>query len=222
MGSNHSALRGLKLNLCVKCGGSALTIWITGLIQGRYLTVPGRQVLRLWVKDISTCIPLWETIPPKTIFGLLRWQGSRGLKIPMLTLTLKQNVHSYPFTIHAKDVSCPSQSTFQRRISYCSELNPATEMHVGTDLKCGSFHKTKSLTATPGCKFVLESFICYQRVHRMKRTKISVSHYTESGNLRVNATQDFYPKQEFLSSPGTEAWLLSMTDFNFHFKTNLF
>lgn len=68
MDSNHSALRGLKLNLCVKCGGSALTIWTTRLIQGCYLTVPGRQVLSLGVKDVPSCIPLWETIPPKTIF----------------------------------------------------------------------------------------------------------------------------------------------------------
>lgn len=135
--------------------------------------------------------------PSKNHFCLLRWQGSRGLKSPMLTLTLKQNVHSYPFTIRAKDVSCPSQSTFQRRISYCSELNPATEMHMGTDLKCGSFHETKSLTATPGCKFVLESFICYHWVNRMKCTKILVNHYTESGNLRMNSTQDSYPNKNF-------------------------
>lgn len=42
----------------------------------------------------------------------------------------------------------------QRGTCYCAGLNPVIEMHGNTDLECGSFHETKTLTVTPGLSFV--------------------------------------------------------------------
>lgn len=147
--------------------------------------------------------------------------GSRGLKTHLThSLALKQNIHSYTLTTQTKGFYAPHNPRLQRRLSYCSGPNPAIEMHVGTDLKCGRFHKTKSLTVAPGCKFGLKPFICHHWINRTKSTKILVSRCPESWHLRVNSSHASYPKQEFFLEhcQTITAWPLPMTETSFFIK----
>lgn len=178
-------------------GTGVYSIWTTGLMPGCYLTVPGGCILRLTVKESPPPLPFGQTIPPKAFFIFWEDRVKRPKDSNAYSLILKQDNHSYTLTIHTKGFDALHSPLLQRRISYSSEPNPSIERHVAIDLKCGHFHKTKSLAAAPGCRFVLKPFICHHWVNRTKSKKILVSHCTESWHLRVNSSQAFSPKQEF-------------------------
>lgn len=189
-------------------------------MQGRYLTAPGGWVLRLRVKDSPPSRLYGQTTPPKPISVFWEEAVKRPKDSNAYSLALKQNIYSYILTTQTKGFYVPRNPRLQRRLSHCSEPNPAIEMHVGTDLKCGHFLKTKSLTVAPGCKFVLKPFICHHWIIRTKSTKILVSHCPESWHLRGNSSHTSYLKQEFFLEhcQTITAWPFPMTEISFFIK----
>lgn len=86
---------------------------------------------------------LWTKNPSRNPFCLLGRQGPRGLKIQMLTLSHWNRISTPAPSLSMQVFYALHKPLLQRRISYCSEPHPATEMHMDTDLKSGSFHWTK-------------------------------------------------------------------------------